>query len=55
MNKQALKKRADIIIDEMMNNPIPEITGENLPLNRFKGYKTDTGVDFVFSIFKKSQ
>ncbi len=51
VNKQSFKNRADVIINEVMDYPVPEIGGENFSLHRLENYKTDTWTNFICSIF----
>ena len=45
--KTSLKNRAQIIEDEMMDDAIAKISGENLPFDGIKGYEADTFRDAV--------
>jgi hypothetical protein len=40
VDEEPLEDRIDVIEKEMMNNPVAEMRGENLPLHRLKGDET---------------
>ena len=50
VNEQTLKERTDIVVNEVVNNPVAKISRENLSLNGFENYETNTGADFVFPV-----
>ena len=51
IDKQVFKKRADIVIDEVVDYSIPKISRKDFSFDWLKSYKADIAGDFVFSGF----
>jgi len=51
INEQALKYRIYVIVNEMVDYSVAEISRKNFPLDRFENYKTNTWADLICSIF----
>ena len=51
IDEQTFKKRADVVVNKMMDNAVPEIGGKNFSLHRLEQDKTDAAADPVISAF----